>query len=343
MVRNAVILMTALVPTLGHKALIDFALSYAGYVDVIVSGRSFEPVSIDDRIAALEEHYENEPSRLVFIKHFDDDAPQNPSTDEEWDYWKNIVLNNDIGEYEYDCIIASEPYGKKMAELIGAEFVPFDPDRNFIDVKGTKVREQIAWRYDDLLPEFARKMRKVITFFGQESCGKSTMTKLMNKEYVSYMTHEFARPYLEAMDDKTVTHEKMCNIADGQYALEKIARDKTDRPFLFQDTDLLSTIGYNRIYKGEPIDFIETRFNRHKADLYIVMNDEIPFVEDDLRYGGKVRESTKQFWIDLLEEFGCKYYVVKSTDIRDQEREIWDRLDELFDATWTPIKNFKRD
>jgi nicotinamide riboside kinase len=145
------------------------------------------------------------------------------------------------------------------------------------------------------------------------------------------------------MDDKTVTHEKMCTIAMGQYSLQKIAREQYDAPWLFQDTDLLSTIGYNRIYKGEEIPCIDEMFNTTRSDLYIVMNDEIPFEEDALRYGGKVRESSKQFWIDLLDEYGCDYHVVQETDQFAQEQEIYEVLENLFNETWDPIKNFERE
>lgn len=349
MAKTAVILMTALVPTVGHKALIDYALQLVGkdgYVDVIISGRSFEPVETSERIDAFAMHYRSQRIyNVYFIAHDDDNAPQNPSTVEEWNYWKNlIVAQND----QYDYFVASEPYGQKMAELIGAEFMPFDIDRNIVISKGTEVRKQIDWNFNKLLPEFAKKYQKTITFFGQESCGKTTMTKEMYLNYDSIMIHEFARPYLENMVDKSITSDKMNRIVEGQYALQKYAHTHLDCKYIFQDTDLLSTLGYYRIYNekfgGLVCDHdIGSMIQETKSDLYIVMNDEIPFEEDDLRYGGKERESTKQFWIDLLEEFGCNYYVLKETEFLKQYDELYPVIDDLFDRGWKAIKEFERD
>jgi NadR type nicotinamide-nucleotide adenylyltransferase len=334
--------MTALVPTKGHAALIDFAREFVGpngIVDVIVSTRSHEPVAGSLRVMTLKEHYSRD--NVFIIEHADDFAPQNPSSRHDWNYWRDVVVGH--GEYEYDYLFASEPYGAKMAELIGAEFIPFDPGRVFETVKGTDVRKHLEYRFDDLLPEFGRRVSKKVVFFGQESCGKTTMTREMAAEYCSYMTDEWARPYLESMDDKTVTDEKMHRIAEGQYALQRVARSKGDRPFVFHDTDLLSTIGYGRIYGGEPHPRIEDWFRVTKADLYVVMNDAVPFVPDPLRYGGDVRESTRQFWVDLLEEYGCRYHLVESTGYDETLQELYRVVDDLFGETWKPIREFERE
>lgn len=341
---NALILMTALVPTKGHKALIDFALNLVGtrgYVDVIVSGRSFEPVSIDERILALEDHYKLVPN-IYFSQHFDDDAPQNPVTDEEWNYWKSLCKKK-TGDIEIDYVIASEPYGKKMADLLDAEFIPFDIDRNILSVKGTDVRQNLLEKWDQLLPEFAIHRTFRVCIFGQESTGKTTMAKLLHKKLPSHMTHEFARPYLELMDDNTITDEKMAIITEGQYALQRTVYGLGDKPFIIEDTDLLSTIGYYKIYGGKIHPKIHEWFKETKADLYIVMNDEIPFEEDPLRYGGHERESTKAFWIDLLERHNCSYYEVISTDKKEQLTEILELTLQCFYDTIKPIVEFERD
>jgi NadR type nicotinamide-nucleotide adenylyltransferase len=310
-------------------------------VDVILSSLSDEPVPGEVRVAALSKHYRHESHRVTFSHHNDDAAPQVPQTLEEWTYWRDLI-NGKPRRYYYDFVIASEPYGKKVAELIDAEFIPFDPDRRLIDARGQDVRDHPDWEFSKLLPEFGAVMASTVVFFGQESCGKTTMTEAMGHEFDAYTTHEFARPYLESMDDRTVTDSKMGRIAIGQYALQKTARAKGDRMFVFHDTDLLSTIGYYRIYGGKPKPYLEDLFREAKADLYVVMNDEIPFEEDALRYGGKVRESTKQFWIDLLEEFGCKYYVVKETDFNDQMEELFPVIQDVHESKWAPIAKFQR-
>ena len=72
------------------------------------------------------------------------------------------------------------------------------------------------------------------------------------------------------------------------------------------------------------------------------MNDQIPFEQDPLRYGGDVRESKTQFWVDLLEEFGCNYYVVTATLQRHQQMEVARKLIQFFDDETKHINEYKR-
>lgn len=315
--------MTALVPTKGHEALIEFAMTFCSHVTLVISSRSHEPVSGQERCKSFKEKFPG----LVVKHHQDDSAVQNPETEEEWAYWARLC-------WPCDYIIASEDYAKRLALMIGAEYIPFDPKREVFKIKGTDQREKLP-NTSNLMSTFIKSIQKKIVLFGQESTGKTTMTKFLGTWLEGVTTPEWARTYLESLGDKRVTPEKMRTIAKGQYALMQAAYTRTDNMFFFHDTDLLSTIGYGRIYDG--VDYGKELFR--PADLYIVMNDEIPFEEDALRYGGKVRESTKQFWIDLLEEYKCKYYVVKGVTPGEQHEEILGLLEPMFQ----PIRDFVRE
>jgi len=341
--KNAVVLMTALVPTIGHKALIEFAADFVngGFVNVILSSRSFEPEEGIVRLMSLERSVDRD--NVFFHLHSDDNAPQNPVTDEEWDYWKS-VCDGFNGGMEHTHLIASEPYGKKMAEVIGAEFIPFDIERRIFPVKGSDVRMNLHNNFSDIIPEYQKFLRKRITTFGQESCGKTTLANTLGHTFDCPVVTEFARPYLELMDDKTVTDAKMANIVAGQYAMMNTADNGSNAIFTFRDTDLLSTIGYYRIYGGNSEGTnIEELFEYSKADLYLVCPDNIPFEPDPLRYGGAVRESTMQFWIDLLEEFNCEYVILTESDKVKRLIEAHRIVTRYYDKWFGPLMDFKRD
>lgn len=77
---NAVVLMTALVPTVGHKYLIDYARNLTGWggvVNVIVGTLDREPVKGVDRFMAFVKTYLNDTK--VKIHWLDRDVPQEPS------------------------------------------------------------------------------------------------------------------------------------------------------------------------------------------------------------------------------------------------------------------------
>lgn len=340
-------LITALVPTIGHKALVQFmaniAERYGTRASVIISSRSFEPVSGKARLEAFSREFKDN-KYVEFRLHEDDDAPQNPSTPAEWAYWRLVVK---YFAALTDTFVSSETYGAKMAKILGVEFIPFDIERNMLNVRGTEVRDNLFYNFDQIMPSFAKTLTTTVTLFGQESCGKTTMTKWLNDHFsfddASIMIHEFARPYLENMEDKTVTKTKMNIIEAGQIALQETAKQQKPRPLIFQDTDILSTYGYNKIY-DEDYEFPSPfKVLARAADLYIVMNDAIPFEADALRYGGDVRESNKQFWIDILEKYNLDYYVVENTDRELQKDEILEVIYQQLELKFKPIRDFKRD
>ena len=328
MARNGVIVMTALPVTLGHKFLIDFALKYLeptkGALQVLMYSRSFEPVSGIERFNALSKHYHQQIrlGSIVFIHVADDDVPQNPSEDpvDFWGNWKARIRALTINK-KGDYLFASEIYGIKLAEVLDCEYIPCNIHRDVVQISGTKVRKDPFTNFAEILPEMQHYFRRVVTLFGQESCGKTTMSRRLAQSLNGVMVPEWAREYLETRDAE-VTEQKLSTIVKGQLANQLTVYDMFNKPFIFQDTDLLSTLGYYKFWQGNYPDELAELVNATKSDLYFVMNDAIPFEADPLRYGGDKRETTRQYWIDLLKEFGFEYHVVESIDLVEQEKEI---------------------
>ena len=345
---NAIVLMTALVPTVGHKYLIDYAknlglIGYRDRVHVIVGTLDREPIEGKMRYYAIRDAYLND-SRVV-VHHLHRDVPQEPSEHPDfWNVWRDIVREFVFVEPD-DYFVASELYGMDMANVLGCKFMPCNRYRETVPVKGTDVRNDLMDSFDLILPEFQKHIRKTVTIFGAESCGKTTMTRALSKELNGHFIPEWAREYLETVGAE-VTDERMRAIVEGQAALQKTAKnDLFNKPFIFQDTDLFSTLGYYRLWGGgtdRDIDLCEYLAKQLKSDFYIVMNDGIPFEADPLRYGGDKRESGMQFWIDILEEFKLPYYVVQRDGRHHQRKEVCNAVIEMFDKETQHIRQYKR-
>lgn len=343
--------MTALVPTIGHKNLIEFAKGFVGqenYVHVILSSRSHEPIRGVDRIDALYNEFKD-IKNIVFHHHDDDNAPQTPKgdyDDEFWDYWVDVTKSF----FDYgvnDILFASELYGVKFSNKLGIKYIPFDVNREHSMVNGTNTRKNILLHgWNNILPLIRRKLISTVTIFGPESCGKTTMAKRLGCTCSCRFVPEWARQYLETVGPE-VSMDKMRDIVFGQSTIQSMARMEAIKPITVQDTDLLSTIGYYRLWNGVlPEDIrnhIESLFNSSKSDLYIIMNDQIPFEADPLRYGVDKRETTNKFWIDLLEEYGCDFYIVRSTDRDEQYKEVFDKINEKVTNKIRSIMEFERD
>jgi len=365
----AVILMTALVPTIGHQALIEFGINYVNqYIGeklvVIISGRSHEPIATKQRVEAFRRQFKERSDYVRFVAHDDDNAPQNPNTDSEWIYWVNVIKQFNGST----PLIGSEPYCKTMVEKLclwttdkNWEYIPFDERRGMISVKGTKVRQNHS--FDLIMNEAKPIFRRTFTIFGQESVGKTTLlndlkfTTSHSPLYCDWsFLPEYARPYLEYKDDPTVQEGTMFNVMTGQYALQKTAQ-KMGGPVIIQDTDLLSTIGYWRLWNhnsANPDDFhkrtyqkIYSRFAETKSDLYFLLSpNDVAFQPDPLRYGGDQRETSMEYWETLLKEFGCRYIIVEGdhqTRINTVLNTVLEDPEVGIESFWDKVQSFQRD
>ena len=346
--QHGVIVMTALVPTIGHQFLVETAAEAMelnfGKLHVVLFDRTFEPIKGALRASAIREQFKHMPHVQVY-HHVDDGAPQvDDGTQTFWDYWVNLMTEI-TGVEKFTHVFASEAYGNKFAEQLGARFMPVDIGREIYPVKGTDVRRNLDERFMDVMPAFKKHLIRRIVMFGAESTGKTTMAQsLACDSFIGgkYLP-EWARSYLETFGPE-VTDERMEIIAQMQYSVQKSVIANLKYPWVIQDTDLLTTIGYARLYRTTPNYALEHMFRETKGHLYIVMNGDIPFTKDPLRYGGEARETTDQYWIDLLDEFGCSYYRVKSKGSHhDQYDEIAGVVSKFYEETYRDLVDFERE
>jgi len=353
---TALILMTAMPPTIGHEYLIDWAETfihsinpYHGwpYVHVVVGTQPHEPMC-EERYEALSAHFSESE---VYVSHLHQVLPQKPDPRygvndlNFWSKWK-VALKAQMYEHaKYTHLISSEEYGPRLAKELGLIHVPYDTDRAIVDAKGTKVRnKEQGLQY--VIPEFQKYLRKKIVLFGADSCGKSTLTKALGRAHKSPAVPEWARTYLESLGSPEVTVDHMETIVHGQAASQSVANHPGRHPFVFFDTDTLTTIGYYRLYikdyQNDPGYQRALEIMRWwKPDLYLVCDTNIPFEPDPLRYGDGKRESDTAFWIDLLEEFKRPYRLLSHSDRGWRQMEASSIVTDLYNSS--PIWNYKRD
>lgn len=332
---KAVVMMTALLPTTGHIDLIKFACGIADEVDVIVSTRSFEPAIVADRVNWLDNEFTDYGWSIRFYEHKCDDAPQNPEDHPDfWNWWKKVVEGY---SRHVDYFVASEKYGHEMAKALNCQFVPYDVNRKINPAVGTEVREHLFWYWKDALPKTVQsELVTTITLFGQESVGKSTIAKSLAQAQSMYLQAypEYARPYLEEVGSE-LTIEKMKMIAKGQQALQWLAIERATKPIAMFDTDLFSTVGYYKLHPeflSDNYESLVTEAKLAKSELYFILPDDVPFEVDPLRYGGDKRESTRQFWIDIAEDFRLNYLLVP-------EGSLYSKIDFITKSMFAHLEN----
>lgn len=309
------VIATALPPTTGHMAMIDFAINLGQHTVIAVHTQDPEPLQ-EERYIAIESHVAGR-ANAVFLKRT---TVEDPSTPGFREYWRRQFKG--LGFMPGDTLVTSESYGVWLAEMLDGVFIPYDIDRQLDPAKATPIREDYIGNFDLIAPEFQHNLINRVTLFGAESVGKTTTSKALAKEFNGHWAFEYARPYLEAVGPE-ITREKMENIWKGQMALQRSVMGRTGKPFVFQDTDLFSTVGYWRLpHWRKPLgplpDMLTVDATVLKSDLYIILRSEgIMFEPDPLRYGGDRRESEDQYWIDLAESHHLNYVIASPFECGD--------------------------
>src|SRR5687768_3802412 len=148
-----------------------------------------------------------------------------------------------------------------------------------------------------------------ICLIGPESTGKSELAAELARELHSVWVPEFAREYAEAHGND-LTAADVEPIARGQIANEERITPQADR-ILLLDTDLISTVVYARHYYGDCPQWIEEEARQRRADLYLLLDTDVPWKPDAARdAGGDQREDLFDAFRAALDEFETRWEIV---------------------------------
>ncbi|MBF0291229.1 MAG: AAA family ATPase [Nitrospinae bacterium] len=269
-------------PHLGHQYLVDFARNYVDGLTVIVGTLASEPIPGELRHRWMREMFPD-----VNVYHLTDDNPQYPHEHPDfWRIWHDSIRKAiPVGP---DYVFASEDYGWKLAEVLGAKYVPVDHLRELVPVSGSDIREDPMnnWRYIPtcVRPYFARR----VCIFGPESTGKSILAKRLAERFDTVYAAEYARGMLALQDDK-VFYDDIPRIARGQMASEDSMVKQANR-VIFLDTDLITTTIWSDVLFGDCPQWIKDEAERRRYDLYLLMDVDTPWVDDPQRFAPDNRE-----------------------------------------------------
>lgn len=269
-------------PHRGHQWLIDFASAYCEHLTVLVCTLDREPIPGQLRYQWVQEMCPN-----VRCVHVTEDLPQEPQEHPDfWDIWRQTIRNS-VG-HPIDYVFASEDYGWKLAEVLGTEYVPVDHARQIVPISGSEIRSKPMknWNY---LPEAVRPyFLKRVCLFGPESTGKSTLASELAQHFQTKYVWEYARPLLDFQGGQA-TPTDIERIARGQIASETAIARHANR-VLFCDTDLLTTTIWSEVLFGTSPDWIREEAGNRRYDLYLLLDIDVPWVDDQQRFFAEPEE-----------------------------------------------------
>ena len=287
-------------PHRGHLYLVDFARSFADEVTIVVGSLSGEPIA-----GALRHQWMSQLCPQCRVVHLTDENPQYPEEHPDfWNIWRSS-LQRVVGR-PLDFVFASEDYGRRLAQELGARFIPSGGLRSHIPISATEIRNN-PWRHWDCLPRLVRPYYLGrIAIFGPESTGKTTLTRRLAEHFGTAWVPEFARTWLEGQQGQ-VSLEDMVIIARGQVASEEALAYQADR-LLFCDTDPAATLLWSQELFGQIPSEVAALAHGRRYDLTLLLAPDVPWVEDLVRYRPKGGEA---FWLGCRELLGAqqRHYV----------------------------------
>lgn len=294
-------------PHSGHVYLVEFARRWVDRLTVVVGTLEREPIPGAQRFAWMQEMFPG-----AHVVHLQDENPQDPSEHPDfWNIWRTSLQRVLPDSAPLTHVFASEPYGERLAAELGARFIPVDLSRTARPVSGTAVRED-PWRNWSFLPPVVRPyfLRRVC-IFGPESTGKSTLTAALARHYGTVAVPEYARTLLEWRQGELL-EEDIEAIARGQRASED-ALARQARHLLFCDTDLLSTRIWSEVMFDRSPAWIAQEARRRHYDLTLLLDVDVPWVGDTVRYLPEQRRSFFERCEAALRAHDRPYVVVRGS------------------------------
>ncbi|MGC4044930.1 MAG: AAA family ATPase [Armatimonas sp.] len=250
-------------PHSGHEYLINVARGLCDSLTVLVCSIPAEPIPGAVRYEAMRQHFGG-----VNVIHCTDDLPQAPEDDPVnfWPLWKEACLSR--LECPPDFVFASEPYGARLAQELGARFIPIDIARTAQPVSGTLIRANPVAHWDKILPEARHWFLKRIAIVGPESAGKTTLAESLAAEFQTVYAPEYARGYVDALGPHW-TEQAFVDIARGQLASAEALTRRAQR-YLFCDTDALTTTLWSRELLGHVPAEVATLAETERYDMTLL-------------------------------------------------------------------------
>ena len=158
---------------------------------------------------------------------------------------------------------------------------------------------------------------KRVVICGPESTGKSTMTKHLSVFFKTNYVDEFARDFLQKKWDskkEICSKEDLIQIAKGQIKAEN-TNIKNSNKLIFCDTNILTTLAWSRTHFDEFCDpWLEKQSKLLTYDHYLILNTDIPWVEDDLRDRPKDRKKMFLAHKKELDSLNVDYDIINDSD-----------------------------
>ncbi|WP_370086908.1 AAA family ATPase [Ekhidna sp.] len=309
---------------LGHKALIEFGASKCDELTVLVCASSKESISSAVRSQWISETFLTNPKIKVSVYNYDESVLPNTSESSR-DISKVWAKEFSRLLPDMSILFTSEPYGEYVAECMEVHHIPFDNVRSKVSISGSDLRESLYENWQFLPHSVKLYFQKKVTILGTESVGKSTLTDHLSNRFKSSVVHELGRDVIP--DSKSFSVDQLRQIAEGHAQNINVETSQL-QPLIIVDTDIHITQSYAKHTFGEYLDFPQSIYNRNRADLYLYLNKNVPYIQDGTRLDENERNKLDISHRDTLRHFGVEFEELTGT-YEERNQKAYELVEEL--------------
>lgn len=283
---NGVILGRFLPPHLGHDFVVNFARRFVGNLRVYILSHAGDEISLPRRLYWLREMFPD-----VEITSLEVPAEIDPAGQEcmRWAAGRLATFNG--GGITH--FFSSEESDNQVAQALGARWIPVDPSRRVFPVSSTEIRRSPMSNWGFLphcvRPHYVRR----VCLYGPESTGKSVLAQRLARHYRTLYVPEYART-LGEIQGGVIEFEDTALIAGGHAAAEDSLARHANR-LLFCDTDTITTTLWCETLYSRCYPWIREWADLRSYDLHLLLDVDVPWVDDPVRCHSSEEERRKFF------------------------------------------------
>ena len=263
----------------GHLGLIEFARKHCDFLSVLVCFSANEEIEGIVRKQWLIQELNQYNNIAIISFHYDEKELPNTSVSsrevsKKWAAALKPVVSDAA------IVFTSEPYGDYLAEYMNITHQAFDKSRTIFPVSGAAIKNNPFLYWDYITPAARPWYVKKIAVLGSESTGKSVLTEKLAAYFDTAFVPEMAREIIEKTDECTFNHlEEIATLHAVTIGKKISAANK----LLFLDTDLTITKSYSHFLFNKELHVEPWIEEANKADLYLFLEPDCPFVQDGTR------------------------------------------------------------
>jgi len=181
--------------------------------------------------------------------------------------------------------------------------------------------------------------KKIFTFVGVESTGKSKAAEYLAQQIEAIHIPEYARLYLDKHNNQ-YNHAGFLDIAQGQMDLENQAfvHAKKNDLIVFDTNFIVIYVWSLYVYKTVP-QWIIDRIQSYPDIIYFLMTPEIPWVNDGMREYPDLstREEIHKIYSNVLQQFNLKYHIINGDGYSQRHEKILQ-----ISKSYLPVKRLQK-